>query len=82
MKGSLFRLALVAIFLQLSCNAALAVTWFDSNIRPDGACDSNSTNASTYVAPADDSGSQTVSASSADTGVEVVGAPDVYDSGD
>src|SRR5438309_1856952 len=57
MKGILARIALlVAILLQFSCNAAHAVTWFDSHVRPDGVGDSNnsSSNGNVYMAPAED----------------------------
>lgn len=84
MKSSLARIALTAIFLQLSCNAAHAVTWFDSNVRPDGVGDSN---ANVYMAPAED-GAEIVYGGSQDGEVvsgtvtgEVVGG-DVFDSGD
>lgn len=40
MNGNWLRLALVITCLLLSCNSARAVTWFDSNHRPDGACES------------------------------------------
>ncbi len=76
MNGSLARIALMVIFLQLSCSAAQAVTGFDSNIRPDGACDANA-NINVYVAPTED-GTQIVLASTPDP--EVVG--DAFDSGD
>ncbi|MBX9720379.1 MAG: hypothetical protein K2X81_03195 [Candidatus Obscuribacterales bacterium] len=58
MKGSLVRFACIAILMQLSCNAAHAVTWFDSNIRPDGVGDSNQAG-NVYMAPAED-GTQVV----------------------
>lgn len=73
MKG-LLSLAFTAILLQLSCSAALAVTWFDSNIRPDGVSD----NANVYMAPAED-GAQVVYGGTQD-GDAAVG--DVFDSGD
>jgi flagellar basal body-associated protein FliL len=85
MNGSLVRMALIIVLLQISCNAASAVTWFYSNIRPDGASESNtnssadasaSAGANVYIIPAEDGG-QVVSASSSDT--EVVS--DVVDSG-
>lgn len=53
MKGSLVRFACIAILMQLSCNAAHAVTWFDSNIRPDGVGDS-SQSSNVYMAPSED----------------------------
>jgi hypothetical protein len=42
MKSSLVRLAIIVTFMQLACNAAFAVTWFDNNVRPDGACGTGS----------------------------------------
>ncbi len=86
MNGSLARLALIAVFLQLSCNAALAVTWFDDNVRPDGACDSQTSTAnstansgtSVVVVPAEEGTAQVVQSSGTDG--EVTG--DVFDSGD
>ncbi len=75
MKGSL-GLAFIAIVLQLSCNAAHAVTWFDSNIRPDGVGDNNS-NANAYMTPAEDT--QVVYGN---TQSDQDGVGDFFDSGD
>lgn len=75
MKGSLTRMALVAVFLQLSCSSAQAVTWSDSNTRPDGVGDANN-NGNVYMAPAED-GAQIVYGGQDG---EVIG--DVFDSGD
>ncbi|MBX9686433.1 MAG: hypothetical protein K2X27_06995 [Candidatus Obscuribacterales bacterium] len=73
MKGSLALFATFAIVLQFSCNAAHAVTWFDSNVRPDGVGDSNG---NVYMAPAED-GASVVYGGTQDG--EVI---EVYDSGD
>ncbi len=76
MKGSLVRIACIAVLLQLSCGAAHAVTWFDSNVRPDGVGESNP-NANVYTAPTED-GSQVVFGSTQDG----EGVADIFDSGD
>lgn len=77
MKGSLLSIAFLTIVLQLSClQPALAVTWFDSNTRPDGVSDSNQ---NIYMAPAED-GSQVVYGSGA--GGESEASTDIFDSGD
>lgn len=76
MKGSLARLALLAIVLQLSCAQAQAVTWFDSNIRPDGVGDS----ANISMSPAEDGAPILYSQEGEAVSGEVVG--DVFDSGD
>ena len=78
MKARLARIALLSLVLQLSCNAAFAVTWFDSSVRPDGVGDTNTNNnnATVYAAPAED-GAQVVYGGSTDG--EVV---EYYDSGD
>lgn len=73
MKG-LLGLALTAILLQSSCSAALAVTWFDSNTRPDGVGDT----ANVYMAPGED-GAQVVYGGTQDSEAAV---SDVFDSGD
>lgn len=79
MKGVLACLAFM-VLMQVGCGAAHAVTWFDSNIRPDGVSDSNS---NVYMAPSED-GAQIVYGGSQDSGAEVVGdvVGDVFDSGD
>lgn len=87
MKGIL-RVGIVALLLSFSCNSAMAVTWFDSNVRPDGVGDTNSSDASTtYSAPVSDESNTYASTASNGTATEisaeVVSADgDVYDSGD
>ena len=76
MKGSLARLAFLAVVLQLSCAQAQAVTWFDSSIRPDGVGDS----ANVSMAPAEDGAQIIYSQDGEAVSGEVVG--DVFDSGD
>lgn len=56
MKARLAQMFLLTLALQLSCNAAHAVTWFDTSIRPDGVGDANTNNANVYAAPAEDGG--------------------------
>lgn len=75
MKGSLARLALMAILLHLSCSSAQAVTWFDSNTRPDGVSDQN-----VYTAPSED-GAQIVYGGSQENNSEQQPF-DIFDSGD
>jgi hypothetical protein len=82
MRYSLVRMVLISILLQISCAAAYAVTWFDSNIRPDGACDSNTTvaaNASVNIVPVDD-GTQVVSAGNQEGDAPMLGSGDAGDS--
>lgn len=76
MKGSLARLALLAIVLNISCSQAQAVTWFDSSIRPDGVGDT----ASISMAPAEEGAQIVYSQDGEAVSGEVVG--DVFDSGD
>ncbi len=77
MKGSLALAALI-LSLQISCPQAMAVTWFDSSVRPDGVGD-NGSSSSVYVAPAED-GTQVVYGTPQEA--DVVGDGDFYDSGD
>ena len=88
MKVHSLRIGIVALLLGLSCNSAMAVTWFDSNIRPDGVGDtsSNDSNA-TYSTPVSDDNntyaSPSNSGSATEISAEVVSADgDVFDSGD
>ena len=60
MNSLLVRLALPAVILLMTSNAAFAVTWFDSNIRPDGAFETNA-EVTGSAAPLED-GAQVVSA--------------------
>ena len=90
MKASFARLSMIAASLAFSCNAAHAVTWFDSNIRPDGMGDNNN---NVSYAPVGDDGtfysSSRATSPSSDGSATVIkdadtieSAADVFDSGD
>lgn len=85
MKGQSLRIAILAALVALSCSSAQAVTWFDSNVRPDGVSDnSNPSDGSTaYQAPQSDDGNIYASSQSGqENNAEVISEADVFDSGD
>ena len=88
MKARALPIAMIALVLGMTCNSAHAVTWFDSNIRPDGVSDSasGSSDGASSAAPVAEDGSIFASSSSTaptEISAEVVSADgEVYDSGD
>lgn len=88
MKVHSLRIGIVALLLGMTCSAAHAVTWFDSNIRPDGVSDASSpdSNNNSYSAPVSDDSNTFASSSNGsatEISAEVVSSDgDVFDSGD
>ena len=79
MKGILARIGVLVVLLGFSCGASQAVTFFDSNVRPDGVGDTSDNNNAVYVVPSNEEGN--VYASAGNSGTVVTENTEYIDAG-